>query len=122
MLRRAPSFSPQPQTETVIARDCSGTRRNIMRESKLLLTATLIVAGLSACMSGCGGAQAVDPKLPTTSALSVAISPKDVSNLPAGATQTFTAIVTGSSNQAVTWSVQEGVACGSVTSGGTYSA
>jgi hypothetical protein len=67
----------------------------------------------------------VDPKLsppPTTSAVSVAISPRDVSNFPAGATQTFMATVTGSSNQAVTWSVQEGTACGSVTSGGTYSA
>jgi hypothetical protein len=39
-----------------------------------------------------------------------------------GATQTFTASVTGTTNTAATWSVQEGAAGGSITSAGVYTA
>jgi len=91
------------------------------RISKLL---GLGIALAVACASlGCGGGQVAappGPPPPPKSAVSVTISPKDVSNLPAGATQEFTATVSGSSNHAVSWSVPEGVGCGSVTETGTY--
>ena len=43
-------------------------------------------------------------------------------NVPVGGSATFAAAVTGAANLAVTWSVQEGSACGSVSSAGVYSA
>lgn len=51
----------------------------------------------------------------------VAIAPTAAA-LDACKSTTFTATVTGSSNTAVTWSVQEGAAGGSVTTGGVYTA
>ncbi len=51
----------------------------------------------------------------------VSINPASVT-VPAGGTQTFTATVTGSTNTAVTWSVQEGAAGGTITSAGVYTA
>jgi len=51
----------------------------------------------------------------------VSVAPQAVS-VPAGGTATFTASVTGSSNTAVTWSVQEASGCGSITQGGVYTA
>jgi hypothetical protein len=53
--------------------------------------------------------------------VTVAISPATVSLLT-GATQSFGCTVTGSSDTACTWSVQEGSAGGSVTSSGVYTA
>jgi len=76
-------------------------------------------------VAGCGGSQSAPPGLPSLSRVSVSVSPKSVVNLPAGGTQTFTAAVTGSANQGVTWSIQEGASCGSISksgSGGDYSA
>jgi len=43
-------------------------------------------------------------------------------NLNQGATQSFTAFVTGTSNSAVNWAVQEGAAGGSITNTGIYTA
>jgi len=80
----------------------------------------------SLCLAGCGGGQAASlpPPSPPASTISVTIFPENVDNLPAAGTQVFTATVTGSSNQAVAWSVMEGAWCGSVSSGnsgtGTY--
>jgi hypothetical protein len=54
-------------------------------------------------------------------AVSVAVSPTAAS-LAAGGTRTFAATVTGSTNTAVTWSVQEGAMGGSVTAAGLYTA
>ncbi len=54
------------------------------------------------------------------SGLSVAVAPPSVS-LGGAQTQTFTASVTGSSNQSVTWSLSAG-APGSISTGGTYTA
>jgi len=51
----------------------------------------------------------------------VTISPR-TATLVTGGTRTFTATVTGSTNTAVTWSVQEASGCGSVTQGGVYTA
>ncbi len=78
----------------------------------------LLVTGLSWMVSGCGGGQATPPDS-LSSHISVSVSPKSVVNLPAGGTLTFTAIVTGSTNQGVTWSIQEGASCGSISNSGT---
>ncbi len=51
----------------------------------------------------------------------VSINPATVT-LPAGGVQAFTATVEGTSNHGVTWSGQEGVAGGTITSGGVYTA
>jgi len=51
--------------------------------------------------------------------IAVAVNPPTVT-LPAGGTFTFAAAVTGSTVGSVTWTVQEGTGCGSVTSGGVY--
>ncbi|MGB8930713.1 MAG: hypothetical protein WCC48_05625, partial [Anaeromyxobacteraceae bacterium] len=56
-----------------------------------------------------------------TPVIAVGVSPASVSLSP-GATQTFTASVTGTSNLAVTWTVQEATGCGSITSAGLYTA
>ncbi|HTT72321.1 MAG TPA: hypothetical protein VMG32_13940, partial [Anaeromyxobacteraceae bacterium] len=53
--------------------------------------------------------------------VAVAIAPKTAS-VVAGATQQFSAIVTGTSDTAVLWSVQEASACGSVSASGLYTA
>ncbi|MFT3916553.1 MAG: glycosyl hydrolase family 28-related protein [Anaeromyxobacteraceae bacterium] len=58
---------------------------------------------------------------PAPTTVSVAVSPASASVAP-GATQQFTATVTGTTNTAVQWSVQEGAAGGSVSSTGLYTA
>ncbi len=57
----------------------------------------------------------------TVTVVAVAISPK-TATVAAGGTQAFTATVTGTTNTAVTWSVQETSGCGSVTTAGVYTA
>src|SRR5262249_24146308 len=93
--------------------------------SKALLMGMLVIVGIESLLflAGCGGSTAStvnEQPPPADPVVSVTISPRNVSSLPAEATQNFTATVNGSSNQTVNWSVQEGAACGSVTSGGTY--
>jgi len=53
--------------------------------------------------------------------LGVSINPATVT-LPAGGLQAFTATIEGTSNHGVIWSVHEGVAGGSITSAGVYTA
>ncbi len=53
--------------------------------------------------------------------VSVSISPVSASILTGG-NQTFSAVVTGSTDTKVTWSVQEGAYGGTITSGGVYTA
>ena len=69
-------------------------------------------------VTGCGGGSTTTT---TTNPLVVSISPL-TANLNQGATQSFTAIVTGTSNTAVNWTVQEGAGGGSITSVGVYTA
>ncbi len=57
----------------------------------------------------------------TVRAVSLNVTPISGDLVP-GATQQFTATVTGSVNHNVTWSVQEGAAGGSITTDGTYTA
>lgn len=66
----------------------------------------------------CGGTTGEEP---ASKPVSVQISPATVS-LAIGAQQTFQATVTGTTNTAVTWSVEEGALGGSITSGGVYTA
>jgi hypothetical protein len=53
--------------------------------------------------------------------IAVAISPANAS-VEVGKTQQYTASVTGTSNTAVTWSIQEGTTGGTITAGGLYTA
>lgn len=69
-------------------------------------------------LPGCGGSSAPAPPV-----ISVSVSPGTAS-LIAGATQQFTASVTGTSSTAVTWSVSgcTGTACGTIDTNGLYTA
>jgi len=60
-------------------------------------------------------------KLTTAQQVAVAVIPGAVNVLVGGST-TFAAAVTGTANVSVTWSVQEGSSCGSVSSTGAYTA
>jgi chitinase len=53
--------------------------------------------------------------------VTVAVSPT-TATLAAGASRTFTCSITGSTDTACTWSVQEGASGGTVTTGGVYTA
>lgn len=56
-----------------------------------------------------------------TPSVTVAVSPVSTS-VTAGGSATFSAVVTGSTDTAVTWSVQETTGCGSITQAGVYTA
>lgn len=51
----------------------------------------------------------------------VAVDPA-TATVPAGGSRSFTAAVTGTTTRTVTWSIQEGSSCGSVSAGGVYTA
>jgi len=70
---------------------------------------------------GCGGSSSSTQNPGQNPTVAVAISPVSV-NVDQGATLNFTATVLGNPNTAVTWSVQEGTAGGSITSTGAYTA
>jgi len=95
-------------------------------KARVLLRLTVAALSVSLTITGCGGGSAAPPPPatppPSPSAVSVTISPKNVDNLPAEGIQAFTATITGSSNNTVMWSVQEGAACGSIDAAGKYSA
>jgi len=77
----------------------------------------LILLVLHVVVAGCGGANPVEVPIQ----VQVSISPA-MANLNQGGTQSFTAVVTGTSNSAVNWTLQEGAAGGSVTNTGAYTA
>src|SRR5436190_1118037 len=74
-------------------------------------TAALVGFALVAAACGKNSSQGV----------TVVISPR-TATVVAGATQQFTATVTGTTNHAVTWSVQEGASGGTVSNNGLYTA
>lgn len=80
----------------------------------ILLGAT-VSAGLS--LPGCGGGSSA-PLLP---AIAVSVSPPSPT-VSQGATQSFTASVTGTTNTVLRWSIQEGAAGGAITDTGVYTA
>ncbi len=78
------------------------------------------LASLLAILSfavGCGGGTASSPP----PIVSITVSPSAATVFSTG-TQGFTAMVTGTNNTAVTWSVQEGAAGGTISSAGAYTA
>ena len=78
------------------------------------LSSVGLIATLLSALLACGSPSA-------TEAITVAISPSSAS-VQAGATQAFTASVTGATNTSVSWSVAEGSSGGAVTSSGVYTA
>jgi len=94
------------------------------RYQKFGLTLLIVFfEGLS--LSGCGGLSSSSPTGPKDPANSVVISVSPSSATVAeGATQQFTATVTGASNSAVTWKVTgagcNGAACGTISGSGLY--
>jgi large repetitive protein len=83
-----------------------------MKGRKALVRGLVILGIVSlGFLAGCGGGTVV----------SVAILPPS-SVVEQGGTKNFTATITGSSNTAVNWSVQEGATGGSITSAGLYTA
>jgi hypothetical protein len=83
----------------------------------LFLVCLLAPALLLTACGGSGGSPSNPPAL-----VLVSIVPGGNFQLDQGATQQFTANVSGTSNTAVNWSVQEGAAGGSITSTGLYTA
>lgn len=90
-----------------------------MKPMKTLFSALALLALPLFLACGGGGGGSSQPPQPTV--IFVSLAPTTAS-LTAGATQAFTATVTGSSNTAVTWSVQEGTAGGTITAAGLYTA
>jgi WD40 repeat protein len=77
----------------------------------------LVLLVLIVVLPGCGGGGTGGGTEP----VAVSISPP-TANVIQGGTQSFTARVTGTSNSAVNWTVQEGTTGGSITSMGVYTA
>jgi len=95
-------------------------RSNLFRKPGFHRTATTLIIAAALGLWGCGGGStpptAVTP--PPASDITVTVTPNSVTVLR-DATQTFTAKVTGTSNTAVTWSVQGGPG-GTIDSAGLY--
>ncbi|HEX5411147.1 MAG TPA: kelch repeat-containing protein [Terriglobia bacterium] len=101
----------QKQWTRVEARKVSSSRSG-------LLALMFLAVGM---LSGCGGGSTNSPGTPAPSPVSVSVSPPATS-VDQGDTFQFSASVTGNGDQAVTWSVQEGAAAGSITPAGLYKA
>lgn len=113
-----------PGTESV--EDMSDTLRQPQSSRKLsgsLVAVTVSIAAMIA-LCGCGGNNSstavTPPPLAQAANVSVTVTPNSVTVLQ-GATQSFVAMVTGTSNTAVTWSV-EGTSGGTIDSAGLYTA
>jgi len=95
---------------------------HIARHSLVQAFAASALFGLLAACGGGGGGGNPTPPLPTIAVTVAAPS----ATLKIGESQAYTATVTGTSNTAVTWSVTgtgcTGVACGTITSVGVYTA
>jgi hypothetical protein len=106
-----------------LERDRLSFRRGVNMSSPraVLLVATLLAVGM---LSACGGGStntANDSTPPLPPVISVSVSPAATS-VDQGDTLQFSASVIGSGNQAVTWSIQEGSAGGSISQTGLYTA
>ncbi|HQR29407.1 MAG TPA: hypothetical protein PLL32_03285, partial [Anaeromyxobacteraceae bacterium] len=100
------------RAESVAALEATATLRSAVR----------LAGGTSAAKGG--SASVVHVKKNAVSpppAVAVAVSPT-TATVPAGGTQGFAAAVSGSSNISVTWTIQEGSSCGSVSAAGVYTA
>lgn len=89
---------------------------------KELVIGSLILVLSMAVLPGCTQTKSgVNSNPPSPTVVGVSIAPTAVS-IQTGTEATFTAIVTGSPNTAVTWSVREPSGCGSITPAGVYTA
>jgi WD40 repeat protein len=89
-------------------------RKAYSQEVVIMMKLIIVLASVTILFAlGCGGGGA--------NPIEVSISPL-AANLNQGGTQSFSATVTGTSNSAVNWAVQEGAAGGSITSTGAYTA
>jgi len=79
-----------------------------------------VVIGVWGCGGGSTSSAPTLPAPPPAPLISVTVTPNSITLSP-GTTQTFTAAVTGTTNTAVTWSVQESVG-GTIDSTGLYTA
>jgi WD40 repeat protein len=85
----------------------------------IFFLAGCLLAALGSGLTGCGGAGTYLP--PPPAPVMVSVSPASPQVLQGGS-QPFLATVTGTTNTAVTWTVQEGTAGGSITAAGVYTA
>ncbi len=85
----------------------------------VLLAATLLAMGM---LSACGGGSTNPPSSPPPPPVtSISVAPMSAL-VDQGETIQFSASVSGTSNQAVAWSIQEGIGGGSVSQTGLYTA
>ena len=82
----------------------------------------LLVLAFGCGGGGGGGSSSGGGTAPTVHVTVTSTSTASTPTVTSNGTITFTATVTGTSNTAVTWSVQEGASGGSITSGGVYTA
>jgi hypothetical protein len=103
--------------------DCGGIMKSLDkgREAHGRGLAVLVAMLGLALLSGCGGHSTTTTNEPPPPVISVSVSP-DTRLVDQGASMQFSAAVSGSSNQAVTWSVQEGSVGGAISQTGLYSA
>jgi hypothetical protein len=78
-------------------------------------------APTSASKNGNGKSVVHVSKAAAAQGVFVTVTP-GTATVPTGGSANFAAAVTGTANLAVTWAIQEGSSCGSVTSGGVYTA
>lgn len=98
------------------------TRVSACKVSSLRAVLLTLMFFAISILSACGGGSTNSTNTPNNpTPVSVSISPATTS-VDQGATLQFSASVTGGGNQAVTWSVQEGAAAGSITPAGLYKA
>lgn len=82
---------------------------------------TFHVKAASTTSSKSNGTSVVRVKKGAVAQVLVAVDPATIT-VPAGGTRSFAAVVTGTATRTVTWTVQEGSGCGSVTPAGLYTA
>jgi hypothetical protein len=98
-------------------KDSLSERAQMSSLRAVLLAATLLVMGM---LSACGGGGSTNPPPPPPPVTGVSVSPMSAL-ADQGETIQFSASVSGSSNQAVAWSIQESGG-GSISQAGLYSA
>lgn len=100
-------------------------RRRFGCQSLTVLAATMSLVLASGSCGGGGSSNKFPPPTPVPAAVAVSVSPTAVT-LVTQQMQTFTATVTGSSNTAVNWQVNQiaggNASVGTITSGGIYTA
>ena len=95
-------------------------RASVLLKSRIHPKAiALIIAGMVG-LCGCGGGSTPPRSTTPTPTISVTVTPNSIT-LSSGTTQSFAATVTGTTNTAVNWSVQESVG-GTIDSTGLYTA